>query len=83
MSKELFQILQRGYFPKELPPAFNTYTFALNANDMKGNLQAGWSDIDARPIQCSIPKNGIGRRYVHILHPLPYFFLKYSVPVRS
>ncbi len=75
MSKELFQILQRGYFPKELPPAFNTYTFALNANDLKGNLQAGWNDIDARPILCSIPKNGIGRRYVHVLHPLPYFFL--------
>lgn len=75
MSKELFQILQRGYFPKELPPAFNTYTFALNANDLKGNLQAGWSDIDARPILCSIPKNGIGRRFVHVLHPLPFFFL--------
>lgn len=75
MSKELFQILQRGYFPKELPPAFTTYTFALNANDLKGNLQPGWSDIDARPILCSIPKNGIGRRFVHVLHPLPYFFL--------
>lgn len=75
MSKELFQILQRGYFPKELPPAFNTYTFALNANDLKGHIQSGWSDKDARLIQCSIPKNGIGRRYVHVLHPLPYFFL--------
>jgi len=75
MSKELFHILQRGYFPKELPPAFNTYTFALNANDLKSNLQAGWSEIDARPILCSIPKNGIGRRYVHVLHPLPFFFL--------
>ena len=75
MSKELFQILQRGYFPKELPPAFNTYTFALNANDLKRNLQAGWSDKDACPIPCSIPKNGIGRRYIHVLHPLPYFFL--------
>lgn len=28
---ELFELLQRGYFPKELPPAFNTYKFALRA----------------------------------------------------
>lgn len=29
---ELFELLQRGYFPKELPPAFNTYKFALKAS---------------------------------------------------
>lgn len=75
MSKELFNILHRGYFPKELPPAFNTYTFALHANDLINNLQPGWNDVDAPPVRCSIPKNGIGRRYVHVLHPLPYFFL--------
>lgn len=26
---DLFELLQRGYFPKELPPSFNTYQFAL------------------------------------------------------
>lgn len=43
---ELFELLQRGYFPKELPPAFNTYKFALKAsgfllglNDMVTNPQ--------------------------------------------
>ncbi len=75
MSKELFQLLQKGYFPKELPPAFNTYSFALTPLDLKGNIQPGWSDKYASLIKCSIPKNGIGRRFVHVVHPLPYFFL--------
>lgn len=80
MSKELFQLLQKGYFPKELPPSFNTFSFALTAIDLKGNLQSGWNDKYAALIKCSIPKNGIGRRFVHVVHPMPYFFLaKYVV----
>ena len=30
---DLFELLQRGYFPKELPPSFNTYRFALKGVD--------------------------------------------------
>ena len=75
MSRALTQFLQRGYFPKELPPAFTTYLFALNANDMKSHLEKGWNSVNAAPIKCSIPRNAIGRRYVHVVHPLPYFFL--------
>lgn len=75
MSKELFGMLQRGYFPKELPPAFNTYSFALMSDDLKGHIEAGWGDVIAEPIQCSIPKNELGRRFIQVLHPLPFFFL--------
>lgn len=75
MSKYLFQILHRGYFPKELPPAFNTYTFALHANNIKANVQSEWENSIASPIMCSIPKNGVGRRYVHVINPIKYFFL--------
>ena len=42
---ELFELLQRGYFPKELPPAFNTYKFALKAS----GLLLGLSDMLINP----------------------------------
>lgn len=42
---ELFELLQRGYFPKELPPAFNTYKFALKASD----FLSGLNDIVTNP----------------------------------
>lgn len=30
----LFELLQRGYLPKVLPPSFNTYNFALKGEDL-------------------------------------------------
>lgn len=44
-NMELFELLQRGYFPKELPPAFNTYKFALKAS----GLLLGLSDMLTNP----------------------------------
>jgi len=75
MSKELFQMLHRGYFPKELPPAFNTYSYALKADDIKRHLKREWGKVTTTPIHCSIPKNELGRRFIQVLHPLPFFYL--------
>lgn len=35
---DLFELLQRGYFPKELPPSFNTYKYALKGGDFLQKL---------------------------------------------
>ena len=42
---DLFELLQRGYFPKELPPAFNTYKFALKGRDFLELL----NDMEVNP----------------------------------
>lgn len=34
MKNEIYDLLHRGYFPKELPPAFNTYLFAVNYEEI-------------------------------------------------
>lgn len=35
---DLFELLQRGYFPKELPPSFNTSQFALKGAEFLQKL---------------------------------------------
>lgn len=75
MSADLFQLLFRGYFPKELPPAFNTYSFAKGYPLLMSVIPKEWGSKTSWPAECSIPKNGIGRRYVHVLNPLTHFML--------
>ena len=75
MNEELFNMVFRGYFPKELPPAFNSYLFSTNLSEIEKKLQSSWNNKDSSLIACSIPKNGAGRRYVHVLNPLTYYYL--------
>ena len=75
MNEELFNMVFRGYFPKELPPAFNSYLFSTNLNEIEKKLQSDWNNKDSSLITCSIPKNGAGRRYVHVLNPMTYYYL--------
>lgn len=80
MAKDLFHLLFRGYFPKELPPCFNTYSFARHHAGLLSGIPEGWGSKTAWPSECSMPKNGIGRRYVHVLNPLTYLLLaKYVI----
>lgn len=75
MAKDLFHLLFRGYFPKELPPCFNTYSFARHHAGLLSGIPKDWGSKAAWPAECSIPKNGIGRRYVHVLNPLTHLLL--------
>lgn len=45
MKNEIFDFIHRGFFPKELPPAFNTYLFAVNYED----IEKEWKVIDNDP----------------------------------
>lgn len=75
MNKNLFNMLFRGYFPKELPPAFNTYDFALDAENIRKTLANQWTDRISEPSVFSIPKNGIGRRKISIVNPYSFYNL--------
>lgn len=70
---DLFELLQRGYFPKELPPAFNTYKFALKGQDFLSVLSS--TDLDSSPAHYSIEKSNVSRRDIHIPNPINYLKL--------
>lgn len=75
MKKELYNMLSRGYFPKELPPAFNTYDFAFEAENIAKELKSEWHNKISEPSVFSIPKNGIGRRMLSIINPYSFYNL--------
>lgn len=75
MKKELYNLLSRGYFPKELPPAFNTYDFAFEAENIAKELESEWHNKISEPSVFSIPKNGIGRRMLSIINPYSFYNL--------
>lgn len=68
-------MLSRGYFPKELPPAFNTYDFAFEAENIAKELESEWHNKISEPSVFSIPKNGIGRRMLSIINPYSFYNL--------
>lgn len=75
MKKELYDMLSRGYFPKELPPAFNTYDFAIEAENIAKELGSKLHNKISEPSVFSIPKNGIGRRMLSIINPYSFYNL--------
>ena len=75
MNKELFNLLFRGYFPKELPPAFNTYDFAVQSDKIRYAVGEEWHNCISEPAVFSIPKNGIGRRMLSIPNPYSFYNL--------
>jgi hypothetical protein len=76
----LYHLLRDGYFPKELPPAFNTVSFAdLMVSDktslrpdFKNNLK---SSLNAKETEHSLARVGKLKRKLSIPNPITYFFL--------
>lgn len=70
-----FSLLQRGYFPKELPYNFNTYSFALHTKSMLAKLVEGFFrgvNKASLPTIYSIPRGESSRRDLAILNPWNY-----------
>src|SRR2546421_1178989 len=75
----LFGILRRGYFPPELPPPFNTDTFARAMAQTRltrlpsdfSQTKNEWCDF----VAYSLSRPGSLRRRLAISNPLPYFRL--------
>lgn len=70
-----FSLLQRGYFPKELPYNFNTFSFALHTKDMLEKMDDGFFrgvNKASIPTIFSIPRGESSRRDLSILNPWNY-----------
>jgi hypothetical protein len=67
-------LLAKGYFPKELPPAFYTEAFAAFASSRTGRaVLAGYpTSQHTDAVEYSLALPGFGRRDLHIPHPVAY-----------
>ena len=77
MKPTVEDILLRGYFPKELPQPFNTFSFGTKYAMIKREMDK----IDTKkypssfPCRYSITKGKLSRRYIGIPNPLHYMKL--------
>lgn len=71
---ELFDLLNRGFFPKELPPPFGTSSFALAM--IKAAIPPSFSESKATEyVHYNLARAGTLRRRLGILNPITYFSL--------
>ena len=77
-KKELVALLERGYFPEELPPPFSTKTFAAlvessltNYRNVDKKLGNKWTDYARH----NFPRFGRIRRVLGVVHPKHFFRL--------
>lgn len=78
MKISVYDFLHRGYFPKELPPAFNTYGFALRYEE----IGKKWNPIPSSPASestkgsvYSITKGELNRRNLTLINPVSFLDL--------
>ena len=68
----LTNLLERGYFPRELPPPFNTLSFAAHA----ANVGTAWQKTTwTRCAEHNLARPGGLRRPLKIPNPVSYFVL--------
>lgn len=63
-------LIQKGFFPKELPPPFNTMELASKYKTIKGLLNASLGSESTRCIDFSIAKVGLVRKMIKIPNPI-------------
>src|SRR5262245_45796043 len=71
-------LLERGYFPKELPPAFSTEDFSRYATSKKGRgIIDGYRPIDGftECVRYQLALPGFGIRQLQIPHPASFAVL--------
>lgn len=66
-------LIERGYFPKELPPPFSTITLASKYTKLMGCLDQ--SNKTTKLDNFYIHKNTVSKRKLSIPHPLSFIFL--------
>jgi len=74
MKNKIKVLLERGYFPVQLPPCFTTARFAKAHH----KLDAPWSALKLprmQPERFSVARSSYNRRVTSILNPVGYFFL--------
>src|SRR5260370_7579756 len=68
----LRSLLSKGYFPRELPPPFNTLTFAPYAAKVGGSWK---QSTRTRCVSHNLARPGGFRRPLRIPNPVSYFAL--------
>ena len=63
-------LIEKGYFPRELPPPFHTSELALKYNSIKVNLNGALGGDSTRCIDFSIAKVGLIRKMIKIPNPI-------------
>ena len=79
---DTYEILARGYLPKELPPPFTSESLATAVQANRQNLPANFSctpgnqgNVRSRPTVHNLARVGILRRRLSIPNPINYFQL--------
>jgi hypothetical protein len=78
------QLIEKGYFPKELPPPFTTILFANAATNSVANLRRQYfpntiSNYTSKPIVHNLARAGTLRRKLAIPNPLSFHELSLFV----
>jgi hypothetical protein len=71
----LYHLLRDGYFPKELPPVFNTYSYSELICSSMNHLPSYFNVKKTKSVEHNIPFKGASRRKLSIPNPIAYFFL--------
>ncbi|MDI3324526.1 RNA-directed DNA polymerase [Pontibacterium granulatum] len=71
---KLRELLDKGFFPIQLPPSFTTRTFSENYKKFEGRWNAQ-KDPDTRSEKFSVARSSYYRRVTSIVNPISYFFL--------
>ena len=76
----LKKLLEKGYFPKELPPQFNSLSYA-NAIMSNGNIPQLFNSgpFLSRPATHNISRKGALRRKLSIPNPVNFFRLSKAI----
>lgn len=78
MKISVYDFLHRGYFPKELPPAFNTYSFALRYEEISNKfnpIPSSPASESTKGTVYSITKRELNRRNLTLLNPVSFLDL--------
>ena len=83
---DTYEILARGYLPKELPPPFTSQSLATTVQAHRHNLPTNFScapgqpgNVHSRPTVHNLARVGILRRKLSIPNPISYFQLAEAI----
>lgn len=65
-----FTLLDKGYFPKELPPPFTTHTFAKFAEKNPEYIVDKWKEYRTKLVKHNLARPGTNRRVLGIPNPI-------------
>lgn len=68
------ELLEKGFFPVQLPPSFTTRKFSENYKKFEGRWSAQ-RDPETRAEKFSVARSSYYRRVTSIVNPVSYFFL--------